>query len=198
MTFAQEDINRAHRIGMEYTEKNSGKKVKSIIVKFKSWSARKQFYDARPNNFKDGKKKPGYKSFSVSVELTKRRYLPLGEARELIKNNDDIDFAFADINCSLEFRYKIGLFRYFNSKNESHNLINKQVIISTLPFTKIINVFVLMIVSRCFQWLVKDKPLFLFISLTSYFYLVSILYLQYTFNSIYIIWSSKLIIYPYQ
>ena len=120
VSFAQEDIDRAHRIGMEYTEK-----VKSIIVKFKSWTARKQFYDARPKNFKDGKKKPGYKSFSVSVELTKRRYLPLGEARELIKNNDDIDFAFADINCSLGFRYKNGSFRYFSSENELHNLINK-------------------------------------------------------------------------
>ena len=52
--FAHEDIDRAHRIGMEYTEKTSGKKVKSIIVKFNSWSARKQFYDARPKNFKDG------------------------------------------------------------------------------------------------------------------------------------------------
>ena len=41
--FAQEDIDRAHRIGMEYTEKNSGKKVKSIIVNFKSCRARKQF-----------------------------------------------------------------------------------------------------------------------------------------------------------
>ena len=29
------------------------------MVKFKSWSVRKQFYDARPKNFKDGKKKPG-------------------------------------------------------------------------------------------------------------------------------------------
>ena len=34
--FSQEDVDRAHRIGMEYTEKNSGKKLKSIIVKFKS------------------------------------------------------------------------------------------------------------------------------------------------------------------
>ena len=29
------------------------------------------------------------------------------EARELIKNYDDINFAFADINCSLGSRYKI-------------------------------------------------------------------------------------------
>ena len=89
---------------MEYTEKNSGKKVKSIIVKFKSWRARKQFYDARTRNFKDGKKKPGYKSFSVSVDLTKRRYLLMREARKLIKHNDDIDFTFADINYSLGLR----------------------------------------------------------------------------------------------
>ena len=83
--FAQEDIDCAHGIGMEYTEKNSGKEVKSIIAKFKSWRVRKQFYNARPKNFKDGKKKPGYKSSSVSVGLTKRRYLLLREARELIK-----------------------------------------------------------------------------------------------------------------
>ena len=44
--FVQEDINCADRIGMEYTEKNSGKKVKAIIEKFKLWRARKQFYDA--------------------------------------------------------------------------------------------------------------------------------------------------------
>ena len=123
--FAQEDINRAHRIGMEYTEKNSGKKIKPIIVKFKSWSAQEQFYDARPKNFKDGKRKPCYKSFSVWVDLTKRRYMLLREARELIKNDDYIDFAFADINCSLGFRYKNGSFWYFNSENEFHNLTNK-------------------------------------------------------------------------
>ena len=39
--FAQEDIDRAHRIGMEYAEKNSGKEVKSITVKFKSWMLRR-------------------------------------------------------------------------------------------------------------------------------------------------------------
>ena len=123
--FAHEDIDRAHRIEMEYTEKNSGNKVKSIIGKLKSWSARKQFYDARSKNFKDGKKKPGYKSFSVLVDLTKRRYLLLREARELIKNDDDIDFAFVEINCPLGFRYKNGSFRNSSSENELHNLINK-------------------------------------------------------------------------
>ena len=125
MPFAQEDIDQAHRIGMEYTQQNSGKKVQSIIMKFKSWSAWKQFYDARPKNSKDGKKKPGYKSFSVSVDLTKRHYLLFHEARESVKNNDDIDFAFVEISCSLGFRYKNGSFRYFICENKFHNLINK-------------------------------------------------------------------------
>ena len=64
VAFDLEDIDSAHRIGMEYTEKNSVKKVKSIIAKFKSWTAWKQSYDAKPKNSKDGKKKPRYKSLS--------------------------------------------------------------------------------------------------------------------------------------
>ena len=59
MPFVQEVIDRAHRIGMEHTEKNSGKKVKCVIVKFKSWRTQKLFYDARAKSFKDGRKKAG-------------------------------------------------------------------------------------------------------------------------------------------
>ena len=125
MLFAQEDIDLTHRIRMKYTDKNSGKEVKSIIVKFNSWRARKQFYDHRTKNFKDGQIKPGYKSFSVTVHLRKKRYLLLRKAKELMKNNGNTDFAFADIVCSLGFRYKNGSFTYFNSENELHNLINK-------------------------------------------------------------------------
>ena len=39
------------------------------------------------------------------------------EARELIKNNDDIDFAVTGINCSLGCRS----FRHYNSENQLHN-----------------------------------------------------------------------------
>ena len=46
----------------------------------------------------------------------------LREARELMKNNDDIGFAFADISFSLGFRYKNGSLGYFNSENELHNM----------------------------------------------------------------------------
>ena len=37
--FNEADIDGAHRIGKEYSDKTPGKKVKSIIVKFKSWKS---------------------------------------------------------------------------------------------------------------------------------------------------------------
>ena len=43
----------------------------------------------------------------------------------LIHNNNDTDFTFANINCFLGFRYQHGSFRYINSENKLHNLINK-------------------------------------------------------------------------
>ena len=72
------------------------------------------------------------------------------------------------------------------------------IIISTLASTKMVNVFALMIVFLRFEWLIKDKPLLLSFCLTSYFYFLSKVCRQYTFNSIYITWSSKPIIYPHQ
>ena len=56
--FDQDNIDLVHRIGKKYTDGNTGKKIQSIIVKFKSWKSRKEFYDARPRNFVIGKKKP--------------------------------------------------------------------------------------------------------------------------------------------
>ena len=81
VSFVQENMDGAHRTGMKKTEINPEKKVKSIVVKFKSWWAWKQFYNARPRSLIDGRKKQGYKTFSSLVDLTKRRllgvYLPL-------------------------------------------------------------------------------------------------------------------------
>ena len=47
----EENIDRVHSIGKTYTDKNTGKKVKSIIVKFNSWKSLQQFYNARPKHF---------------------------------------------------------------------------------------------------------------------------------------------------
>ena len=112
--------------------------------------SKKKILGCQTKKFKDGKNKLYYKSFSISDHLRKSPYLALREARKLRKNNNDIDFDFADINCSLEFRYKNGSFRYFNSQNELPNLINKYVIVSSLRSTDMVNVSVLMKVFQCF------------------------------------------------
>ena len=44
LQFDVNDIDHAHRIGLPYTDKNLGKKLKSIIVKFRSWKACQCFY----------------------------------------------------------------------------------------------------------------------------------------------------------
>ena len=58
LQFDANDIDRAHRTGLPYTDKNSGKKVKSMIVKFRSSKARQRFYKCRPRYYADSSKKP--------------------------------------------------------------------------------------------------------------------------------------------
>ena len=120
--FSEANIDRAHRIGKEYSDKTTGKKVKSITVKFKSWKSRQQLYNSRPRFDKNRKKKPG-QNFTISVDLTKRRYELLMKARGLIKDNDAIDFVFSDINCSLGVKFNDDSFKYFNSEQELYNII---------------------------------------------------------------------------
>ena len=119
--FDQNNIDRVHRIGKKQTDENTGKKVQSVIVKFKSWKSRKEFYDARPINFVNDKKKPGLNFFNVFVDLTRRRYLLLKTAKGIIKDNPDLSSVYADINCSLGVKFKNGSFEYFNRLNELHS-----------------------------------------------------------------------------
>ena len=66
-----EDRDRAHYIGKPYMDKKKNK-VRSIIVKFRSWKSSTAFYKTRLRNHLDRKKKPG-SSFNVSLDLRKRR-----------------------------------------------------------------------------------------------------------------------------
>ena len=117
LPFNEEVIDRAHRVGKEYTDKISKKNTKSITVKFKSWKARQKLYNARPRVQKEGKKKPR-QNFSISLDLTRRRYQLLSEARRIVKDINGINFAFVNIYCSLGVRYENGSFNYFNSEQD--------------------------------------------------------------------------------
>ena len=58
--FNENEIDRTHGIGNTFLDKERKKKVRSIMVKFKSWKALAAFYKARPKNYVNGKKKPGF------------------------------------------------------------------------------------------------------------------------------------------
>ena len=100
------------------------KKLKFIIVIFSSWKSRQQFYNARPTHFSNSKRKPGQHLFSVSVDLTRRRYLLPNKAKGLNKDCESINYAFADVNCSLGMKFQNGVLKYLKSENELHCLIN--------------------------------------------------------------------------
>ena len=50
--FNENEIDRADGIGKPFLDKEQKKKVKSIIVKFKSWEAWAAFYKARQKKMK--------------------------------------------------------------------------------------------------------------------------------------------------
>ena len=100
-------FNRIHRIGQKY-RCDDGKECQQIIVKFKGFIPRTIVHRARKHK----------SDISVQLDLTKRRYDLLKEARTRIKGADSVEYAFADINRSLGLRLKNGRFKFFNSSEE--------------------------------------------------------------------------------
>ena len=106
-------IDRAHRLGPFVKD---GKSVnRPVIVRFVSWRARTAVYRKRE---KKGKVR-------FYIDLTKRRFLLKKSAEEKVKNNDKIDFAFADVNNNLCLRLKSGAFKFFNSESELNNVLQE-------------------------------------------------------------------------
>ena len=99
-------------------EKN---KVRSIIVKFRSWKSKLAFYKAQTRNHLE--KKPGSSSFNVSLDLTKRRYNLLIKPKGRIINNPSVAYAFCNINCLLALKFHDNTYRCFNSESELNNVL---------------------------------------------------------------------------
>ena len=68
-------------------------------------------------------KKPGPRSFDVTIDLTKRRYALLNHAKEIIDNYPEANYAFADVNCSLAIRLANESLRYFNNEFELDKIL---------------------------------------------------------------------------
>ena len=57
------------------------------------------------------------------MDLTKRRFQLKKPAIERSKNNPNVDFVFADKNCSVGVRFKNGVFKFFNSVEEMTSVL---------------------------------------------------------------------------
>ena len=82
-------IDKAHRIGPDYTCYKSQEKYRSIMVCFVSFKHRTLFY----------RKRATLKNVTVKTDLTKRRYEVLKKVVTLVNGNSDVDYVFTDVNC---------------------------------------------------------------------------------------------------
>ena len=90
-------IDRAHRIGPDYTDKKTQKVCKSIIVRFTTFRHRTAFYRAW---------KSIGKIAQVRLDLTKRWYDILKAGIEYIKSiGHTAKFCYADINCRMKIKW---------------------------------------------------------------------------------------------
>ena len=106
----ESEFNRIHRIGPEINK--NGKAFQQIIVKFKGFVPRTKCYRAMKEK----------SDIAIHLDLTKRRYLLLN-AYGKAKNCASVEFACADINCSLCLRLKTGNWKFFNFLEELEKLL---------------------------------------------------------------------------
>ena len=91
-----EVVDSTLRTGPSDTDKNSNVECKSVIVRFTTFQHRTMVYRAKK------KMKAGVR---VKLDLAKSRYALLTDANKVVKQNPDIKFCYADINCRLKIRW---------------------------------------------------------------------------------------------
>ena len=127
LEFDRNEIDRVHRIGKEKYDPAKKVSVQPTLIKFKSWESRKRFYKCRPKYKEQSNistKKPPSRKFTVGLDLTIRRLRILNYARDALAKSsiETINYAFADINCSLGVRFNDGNIKFFSSEKEFQNI----------------------------------------------------------------------------
>ena len=100
-------IDRAHRVGKRTTNA-AGQSFHPVIVRFILWQARTAVYRKR-------EKRGGTR---IYTDLTKRRLDLKKLADEKTRDNDQVKFAFADINNNIGLRLANDQVKFFNSEEE--------------------------------------------------------------------------------
>ena len=86
-------IDRAHRIGSVYKDRDTGEDAQSVIVKFSTFKHRSIVYRARKKL-----------KLIVRPDLTKRRYDLLHMALKAADKSAKVKYVYVDINCRLKAR----------------------------------------------------------------------------------------------
>ena len=107
-------LDRAHRVGPIKVDEGGNVMNRPMIVRFTSWRARTAVYR---NRVKRGNTR-------FYIDLTKRRFQLKKMASDSVRNNDKVEFVFADVNNNLCVRLKNGHIKFFNSEDEFHNILN--------------------------------------------------------------------------
>ena len=108
------EFDRIHRIGKVMKVEGSGKNVKQIIVKFKSFDTRSKVFRGRDKNSK----------VKVRLDLTIRRYKLLATAYNMVANMSNVKFVCANITCALCVHFVDGSWKFFNSKEELDKVLS--------------------------------------------------------------------------
>ena len=97
-------IDRAHRIGPDFTCYKSQEKYRSVMVRFVSFKHRTLLY----------RKRASLKNVRVKIDLNKRQYEVFKKAINLVNGNNDVDYLFTDVSCRLKVVFKDKRSRFFN------------------------------------------------------------------------------------
>ena len=93
VSIPEDEIDKIHRIGRE-CKRAGGVMEQAIIMMLSSWKLHTVVYKQRAN----------LKCLKFLLDLTPRRASVLYMAIAVIKDNSEIDFALANINCHLTMR----------------------------------------------------------------------------------------------
>ena len=106
LTMPDTVIDRAHRIGRPYVDREKNVECQSVIMRL-TFRHRTQLYNARKL----------MENISVKLDLTKHRYQILKEARRIIERIDEVEYVYADINFRLKVKMGDDIIPYERSLN---------------------------------------------------------------------------------
>ena len=117
-SISEDNVDRAHRIGRKFKDRDTNEETQGIIVRFTAFKHRTQLYKARKR----------LKSVRIRLDMTTKRYNILKDARVIADGNQDkVKFVYADINCRLKVHPISGEDKYFSSCSELKDILLKSI-----------------------------------------------------------------------